>query len=178
MKGVVLKLGQMGSQWQGILPEPILQALERLQSQVPALPYEHLQNHLRQCYGGEPGDVFHHIAPQPFAAASLAQVHRAITADGQPVILKIQYTGMAEICRADLQQLRRLLPLGRLFKVPTAQLEALHQELSRSIASELDYTLKLQRLAGAAPAGASRRLLPPGHPGAQRRTRPVDVRRP
>ncbi|MNZ63724.1 putative protein kinase UbiB [compost metagenome] len=146
LKGPVLKLGQMGAQWQGILPEPILQALGRLQNQVPALPYAELYSHLRQCYGGDPGEVFRHIEPQPFAAASLAQVHRAVTADGQPVILKVQYPGMAEICRADLQQLRRLLPLGRLFKAPAAQLEALYWELSRSIAAELDYSLELQRL--------------------------------
>lgn len=146
LKGPVLKLGQMGAQWQGILPEPILDALGRLQNQVPALPYAQLHSHLCQCYGGDLDAVFRHIEPLPFAAASLAQVHRAVTVDGQAVILKIQYPGMAEICRADLQQLRRLLPLGRLFKAPAAQLEALHRELSRSIAAELDYGLELQRL--------------------------------
>lgn len=146
LKGPVLKLGQMSSQWEGILPEPILQALQQLQSQVPALPFAHLQDHLRSCYGSELSRYFRHIDQQPFAAASLAQVHRAITADGQPVILKVQYPGMAAICRADLQQLRRLLPLGRLLKVPSAQLEALHQELARSINAELDYTLELRNL--------------------------------
>ena len=113
---------------------------------MPALPYEHLEAHLQRCYDGDLGRVFRHIDPQPFAAASLAQVHRAVTVDGQPVILKVQYPDMPEICRADLQQLRRLLPLGRLFKAPAVQLEALHQELSRSIAAELDYSLELQHL--------------------------------
>lgn len=146
MKGPVLKLGQMSSQWQGILPEPILQALQRLQNQVPALPFDHLQQHLRACYGSNLSDYFRHIDEEPFAAASLAQVHRAITVDGQPVILKVQYPGMAAICKADLQQLRRLLPLARLLKVPSAQLEAVYQELERSITTELDYVLELHHL--------------------------------
>lgn len=146
LKGPVLKLGQMGAQWQDILPEPILQALTRLQNQVPPLPYAHLHEHLRQRYGCAPETLFRQIDPQPCAAASLAQVHRAVTADGQPVILKIQYPGMEAICRADLRQLRRLLPLGRLFKAPAGQLEALYRELERSIVAELDYGLELQRL--------------------------------
>lgn len=65
MKGPVLKLGQMTSQWQGILPEPILQALGRLQNQVPALPYEYLEAHLQRCYDSDLGRVFRHIDRSP-----------------------------------------------------------------------------------------------------------------
>lgn len=146
MKGPVLKLGQMASQWQDLLPEPVRQALVGLQSQVPALPFAELEGHLRHLYDGDLDRHFRSIDPEPFAAASLGQVHRALTVDGRPLILKVQYPGIARICRADLAQLRRLLPLGRLLGVPGEQLEAVHRELTRSIEAELDYALELQRL--------------------------------
>ncbi len=146
MKGPVLKLGQMASQWRGVLPEPVTEALTRLQNRVPALPYADLQAHLRRVYGADPAQFFRHIEEQPFAAASLGQVHRAVALDGKPLVLKVQYPHIAEICAADLRQIRRLLPLGRLLGVPPVQLETLYQELASTIARELDYTQELRCL--------------------------------
>lgn len=146
MKGPVLKLGQMAAQWQDLLPEPIVQALTRLQNQVPALPFAELEAHLCRLYDGDLQRHFRHIEPQPCAAASLGQVHRAVARDGRPLMLKVQYPGMAEICRADLAQLRRLLPLGRLLRAPAGQLDGVYRELARSIEAELDYALELERL--------------------------------
>lgn len=146
MKGPVLKLGQMASQWHDILPEPVSRALEVLQNRVPALPYEHLQAHLQSVYGGALTAHFAHIDEQPFAAASLGQVHRARGLDGEALVIKIQYPGIAAICAADLRQLRRLLPLGRLFRAPAAQLEGVYRELEQSIQAELDYAAEMQRL--------------------------------
>ena len=146
MKGPVLKLGQMASQWQGVLPEPVALALASLQNRVPALPFSALREHLQQVYGADLGQFFQQIDEQPFAAASLGQVHRAIAADGRALVLKVQYPGIAEICQADLRQLRRLLPLGRLFRAPAEQLEGLYQELAMVIEVELDYPAEMRRL--------------------------------
>ena len=146
MKGPVLKLGQLASQWQDVLPEPIAEALGNLQNRVPALPFSALRGHLQQVYGADLGLFFQQIDEQPFAAASLGQVHRAIAADGRALVLKVQYPGIAEICQADLRQLRRLLPLGRLFRAPAEQLEGLYQELAAVIEAELDYPGEMRRL--------------------------------
>jgi predicted unusual protein kinase regulating ubiquinone biosynthesis (AarF/ABC1/UbiB family) len=146
MKGPVLKLGQQASQWQDMLPEPISRALERLQNRVPALPFEDLEPHLQAVYDGQLHQLFRSIERQPCAAASLGQVHRARDARGRALILKIQYPGIDAICRADLRQLRRLLPLGRLFGTPQKQLHALYDELQRSITAELDYQAELLSL--------------------------------
>lgn len=146
MKGPVLKLGQMASQWHDVLPEPVSRALGSLQNRVPALPYASLQAHLRAVYQGELSAHFAHIDEQPFAAASLGQVHRARGLDGEALVLKIQYPGIAEICAADLRQVRRLLPLGRLFRAPAAQLEGIYLELEQTIHAELDYAAEMQRL--------------------------------
>lgn len=138
MKGPVLKLWQMAAQWESVLPAPICQALSQLQSQVPALPFAAFEQVLDDAYAGGWRAHFARIDPEPFAAASLGQVHRAQTLDGQAVIIKLQYPGMADICRADLQQLRRLLPLGRLLRTPASALEQVYQELARAVAAELD----------------------------------------
>ena len=148
MKGPVLKLGQQASQWQGVLPEPISQALTRLQNRVPALPFSALEEHLQRLYHGQLHQIFQPVEREPCAAASLGQVHRARDARGRALVLKIQYPGIRDICIADLKQLRRLLPLGRLFRAPAEQLEALYSELHGSIHAELDYErerISLQR---------------------------------
>ncbi|MCF7201972.1 ABC1 kinase family protein [Pseudomonas oligotrophica] len=139
MKGPVLKLGQQASQWQDVLPEPVSAALARLQNQVPALPFAALEANLQRLYEGELYRLFETIEAQPCAAASLGQVHRARDRQGRALILKIQYPGIRGICDADLRQLRRLLPLGRLFGTPPARLEAVYAELQRAIDEELDY---------------------------------------
>src|SRR3990167_8601166 len=78
MKGPVLKLGQMASQWQDVLPPPVAAALGNLQNRVPALPFEALRGHLQQVYGDDLGQFFQHIDEQPFAAASLGQLRRLL----------------------------------------------------------------------------------------------------
>lgn len=139
MKGPVLKLGQQASQWQGVLPPPISMALARLQNRVPALAFSALEGHLEELYGGQLHLLFQPIESEPAAAASLGQVHRARDQQGQALIVKIQYPGIAAICAADLRQVRRLLPLGRLFGTPAKQLDAIYAELHRGIHLELDY---------------------------------------
>lgn len=139
MKGPVLKLGQQASQWQDVLPPPISAALARLQNKVPSLPFASLEAHLQRLYGGQLHELFESIERQPAAAASLGQVHRARDRQGRALIMKIQYPGIRAICEADLRQLRRLMPLGRLFGTPSGRLEAVYLELQRAIDKELDY---------------------------------------
>lgn len=139
MKGPVLKLGQQASQWQDILPPPISAALAQLQNQVPSLPFAALEAQLQRRYSGQLHELFDSIDTQPAAAASLGQVHRARDRQGRALIMKVQYPGIRAICDADLRQLRRLMPLGRLFGTPSARLEAVYLELQRAIDQELDY---------------------------------------
>ena len=139
MKGPVLKLGQQASQWQDVLPPPISAALARLQNQVPSLPFASLEAHLQRLYDGQLYQLFESIEHRPAAAASLGQVHRARDRQGRALIMKIQYPGIRAICDADLRQLRRLMPLGRLFGTPAARLESVYRELQHAIEQELDY---------------------------------------
>lgn len=139
LKGPVLKLGQTLSHWQDVLPAPITDALASLRSDVDPVPWSRIRRRLTQELGQPPEATFAWIDPEPMACASLGQVHRARLPDGTAVVVKTQYPDMRAICEADLRQLRRLLPLGRLMGIPADRLEAVHAELARAIREELDY---------------------------------------
>ena len=91
---------------------------------------------------GEPvGKVLADIDPEALAAASIGQVHRATTKDGEDVAVKIQYPGIAEAVEVDMRNARLLIPLlGRI--APGLDTKALADELTERISEELDYELE------------------------------------
>jgi predicted unusual protein kinase regulating ubiquinone biosynthesis (AarF/ABC1/UbiB family) len=88
--------------------------------------------------GRPPEQVFARWDPEPIAAASIGQVHRAITHDGRAVAVKVQYPGIAETIAADLSNvalLRRMLRVT----APSQDVDALLAELRERVLEELDY---------------------------------------
>ncbi|MCE8032287.1 AarF/ABC1/UbiB kinase family protein [Billgrantia tianxiuensis] len=138
LKGPAMKLAQIMAQWDDLLPPDLADELARLQRQAEPMPWEGIRRTLIEQYG-ELESRFSEIEPQPFASASMGQVHRAITREGETLVLKVQYPGLAEVLEGDLAQLRRIMRLGRWFKVPQVRLDALFEELAASLRSELDY---------------------------------------
>jgi len=139
LRGPLLKLGQTASQWRDVLPDPIAEALASLRSAADPVPWPAIRSVMERELGEPPEAAFSWIEREVTACASLGQVHRARLPDGTAVVVKAQYPDMAAICEADLRQLRRLLPLGRLLGIPAQRLEAVHAELARTIRRELDY---------------------------------------
>ncbi len=146
LKGPAMKLAQVMSQWDDLLPPELADELARLQRQATPMPWESIRGTLEAQYG-ELEAVFDDVETAPFASASMGQVHRAVTRDGQTVVLKVQYPGLAEVLESDLAQLRRLMRLGRWFRVPQARLDALFEELAASLRDELDYRAEAEHLA-------------------------------
>ncbi|MCE8019995.1 AarF/ABC1/UbiB kinase family protein [Halomonas sp. MCCC 1A11036] len=138
LKGPAMKLAQIMAQWDDLLPPDLTDELARLQRQAEPMPWEGIRRTLVEQYG-ELESRFSKIEPQPFASASMGQVHRAVTHEGETLVLKVQYPGLAEVLEGDLAQLRRIMRLGRWFKVPQVRLDALFEELAASLRSELDY---------------------------------------
>jgi predicted unusual protein kinase regulating ubiquinone biosynthesis (AarF/ABC1/UbiB family) len=108
LKGLALKVGQMLSYMDGALPaeaEPVYRrVLAKLQREAPSLPWDAARGVLEE----ELGDVSAHFAqidPEPFAAASIGQVHRASLLDGTAVAVKIQYPGVDRAILADLKNI-------------------------------------------------------------------------
>jgi predicted unusual protein kinase regulating ubiquinone biosynthesis (AarF/ABC1/UbiB family) len=139
MKGVLMKIGQMASYVDDGLSPVARRTLSRLQDSVPPMSPELAAGVIEEELGGPPELVFARWDPVPIAAASIGQVHRAMTRDGRAVAVKVQYPGIAETIAADLGNvalLRRLLKIT----APNQDVDALIAELRERVLEELDYT--------------------------------------
>ncbi|MBT9488996.1 MAG: ubiquinone biosynthesis protein UbiB [Rubrivivax sp.] len=135
-----VKLGQLLAGRADLLGPDWIAELSRLHSQVPALPWAAVLPQLREDLGGEPDVVFAHFEPEPLAAASIAQVHRARLHDGTEVVVKLRRPGIDTVIAADLRLLARLAPLAARQWPALAPYrpEALVREFGRSLRRELD----------------------------------------
>ena len=116
MKGALMKLGQMASYLDQGLPEPVREALAQLQSDAPPMAPELAASVVEAELGAHPDQLFTTWDPTPLAAASIGQVHRAVTLDGTAVAVKVQYPGVADAIAADLDNSEMLFSmLGMLF---------------------------------------------------------------
>jgi predicted unusual protein kinase regulating ubiquinone biosynthesis (AarF/ABC1/UbiB family) len=138
MKGVLMKVGQMASYVDDGLSPAVRRTLARLQDSVPPMSPELAAAVVEEELGAPPERAFARWDPRPIAAASIGQVHRAITLDGRAVAVKVQYPGIAETIAADLRNvalLRRMLQIT----APAQDVDALLAELRERVAEELDY---------------------------------------
>src|SRR6185503_18637575 len=112
MKGVPLKLGQMASYIDGLAPpgyeEKFQRVLTNLQEKAPPLSPEAAARVVREDLGAPPEQIFASWTRQPFAAASIGQVHRAVTHGGETVAVKVQYPGIDKAIENDLKSLSLL----------------------------------------------------------------------
>jgi predicted unusual protein kinase regulating ubiquinone biosynthesis (AarF/ABC1/UbiB family) len=146
LKGPAMKLAQVMSQWDDLLPPDLANELARLQRQAEPMPWPRIREALVLQYG-DIDQFFSDIEERPFASASMGQVHKAVTHAGETVVLKVQYPGLADVLESDLKQVRRIMGLGRWFKVPQARLDALFEELAAGLREELDYHAEANALA-------------------------------
>jgi predicted unusual protein kinase regulating ubiquinone biosynthesis (AarF/ABC1/UbiB family) len=138
MKGVMMKIGQMASYIDDGLSPAVRHTLARLQDSVPPMSPQLAAAVVEEELGAPPERAFARWDPQPIAAASIGQVHRAVTLDGRAVAVKVQYPGIAETIAADLRNvalLRRMLRIT----APAQDVDALLSELRDRIGEELDY---------------------------------------
>ncbi len=101
-----IKLGQVLSTRRDLVPDEVAEEFEKLQSGCPVVPFEEIKKQLDREFSGRVGEIFQSIEEKPIAAASMAQAHRAILADGQKVVLKILRPGIEDILSADMEILQ------------------------------------------------------------------------
>jgi predicted unusual protein kinase regulating ubiquinone biosynthesis (AarF/ABC1/UbiB family) len=138
MKGVLMKIGQLASYVDDGIAPPARRILGRLQDSVPPMSAELAAGMIKAELGDAPEKVFREWDPRPIAAASIGQVHRAITADGLAVAVKVQYPGIADTIAADLGNVALIKSLLKM-AVPSQDVTALLEELRARIGEELDY---------------------------------------
>ena len=141
MKGAMMKLGQMASYLDQGLPEPVREALAELQQDAPPMAPELAAQVVREELGADPETLFAEWDPVPIAAASIGQVHRALTHDGRAVAVKVQYPGVDTAIRGDLDNAGMLFT-GMRYLFPGLDPEPLVEELRARIIEELDYRLE------------------------------------
>ncbi len=138
MKGALMKLGQMASYLDQGLPEHVRLALADLQSDAPPMSPELAAGMIRAELGAPPEEVFAEWDPIPIAAASIGQVHRAMTHEGQAVAVKVQYPGVADAMGADLANVGLIFAgMGQIFR--GLDHEPMVAELRARLIEELDY---------------------------------------
>ncbi len=107
-----VKLGQILSTREDLLPPAWTDELNRLYSRVAPVPFDDLLPQIEQALGRSPFEVFANLEREPYAAASIAQIHRASLPSGTPVILKIRRPGIVAKVDADLRILEHLAHLA------------------------------------------------------------------
>lgn len=146
LRGGVLKLGQFISCRMDLLPPAYIDALSALQDNVPAIPTEIIVQRIETELGRPLAEVFQFFDEQPLAAASLAQVHKAVLLTGEAVAVKVQVPGVRETVEVDLNAAQSLT---KMFKdlVPQIDMATILTELKRSVREELDYRIEAENMA-------------------------------
>lgn len=138
MKGAVMKFGQIMSLMSGVVPDEMSAQLATLQSNAPPMSYHLVEEVVQREFGRSPSKVFRRFEREPFAAASIGQVHRATLHDGTHVAVKVQYPGVREAIGHDLANVGMLISMAG---VVSRGLDPgpIISDLKDGILSELDY---------------------------------------
>ena len=149
MGGVMIKVGQFLSSRLDVLPPEVTDELANLQDEVPAEDFEAIRALAEAELGASLTEIFASFDPEPLAAASLGQVHRARLkagkdADFQNVVAKIQRPHIASIVNVDLSALRRVGAWLMRYRPirDHADVPALLKEFSATLYEEIDYELE------------------------------------
>jgi predicted unusual protein kinase regulating ubiquinone biosynthesis (AarF/ABC1/UbiB family) len=147
LKGPMMKVAQMLATIPDALPEDYAAEMMRLQSQAPPMGASFVRRRMQAELGPDWRNRFAAFDATPAAAASLGQVHRATSLEGELLACKLQYPDMASAVEADLAQLDLLMSLHRRIG-PAINTREMAREIRARLREELDYEreAKLARL--------------------------------
>ena len=149
MKGAAMKVGQVASFVDtGAFPpefqERIQQKLAELRDAAPRVPFKRMRKVIEDELDEPLGDLFEDFGEEAVAAASIGQVYRArLRGDGREVAVKVQYPGVAQAVRADLQNLGLIMRAAKRI-APGMDTKAMTREIRERLADELDYEHEAQ----------------------------------
>ncbi len=141
MKGAMMKIGQVASYLDTGLPDHVRTTLASLQSDSPPMSGALAAQQIEKSFGQTPDKLFHTWDETPIAAASIGQVHKAVTHEGDAVAVKIQYPGIKEVIASDLTKADWLFKaISVMF--PGLDPDPIVVEIRSRLSEELDYVLE------------------------------------
>jgi predicted unusual protein kinase regulating ubiquinone biosynthesis (AarF/ABC1/UbiB family) len=149
MKGAAMKVGQVASFIDtGAFPpefqERVQAKLAELRDAAPRVPFERMRKLIEDDLGERLSDTFEEFDEEAVAAASIGQVYRARLQDGRAVAVKVQYPGVAQAVRADLQNLGLIMRVAKRM-APGMDVKAMTHEIRERLTDELDYEHEAQQ---------------------------------
>ncbi len=163
-KGPLMKVAQLLATIPDLLPQAYAEEFRKLQANAPPMGRPFVERRMRAELGADWRARFASFDLDAAAAASLGQVHRAESHEGQALACKLQYPDMASAVEADLGQLKNLLSLFKTMDGTIDSSEAI-EEVSERLREELDYERELKHM----------RLFAALYQGEQRIKTPVPV---
>ncbi len=136
-----IKVGQILATRVDLFSPPFISEFGKLQDQAPPMEFDELLPQLEDDLGGKIDEIFLHVDREPIAAASLAQVHRAVLQDGTEVVLKIRRPDIRRVIEADLRLLARLVDI---IEADAVEFRRYHprevvRQITQSLRRELDF---------------------------------------
>ncbi len=147
MKGVLMKAGQLVSFIFETLPDDAQAALATLQADAAPMAPSLAAQVVRDDLGDAPERLFLDWQDMPAAAASIGQVHRAVTHDGRDVAVKVQYPGVDAAIEHDLDAAEVMYGMFSAMMLKGLDVKGLVDELRDRMMEELDYTVESDNLA-------------------------------
>jgi predicted unusual protein kinase regulating ubiquinone biosynthesis (AarF/ABC1/UbiB family) len=150
LRGAFMKMAQLLSMRQDLFPAEALEVLSVVQSSVPPMPWAKVRRVITAELGASPEERFARFEHEAFAAASLGQVHRAELRGGKPVVVKVQYPGVADTVYQDIKNIRALVrvfdSIARDVMRQDVDSKDVVRELEERLAEELDYRREADNL--------------------------------
>jgi ubiquinone biosynthesis protein len=136
-----IKLGQILSTRPDLVPMEYIDELSSLQDKVPSFPFEQVRNVVSAEFGMPPEDLFDTLEEEPFASASIGQVHRAVLKDGESVAVKFQRPGIQKIIEVDLEIMLHLATLAErhIEELSFHRPVKIVEEFAKTLEKEIDY---------------------------------------
>ena len=135
-----IKMGQILSTRPDLISPAYVKTLRQLQDQVKPDPFSSVQQTFKEQTDHDIDEVFASFDKQPFASASIGQVHHATLKAGTPVVVKVQHPAVSQLVNTDIALLQRAVKLFKYVpnEMTVVNLDRVLDELSRSLLSEVN----------------------------------------
>ncbi|MBM4250813.1 MAG: AarF/ABC1/UbiB kinase family protein [Deltaproteobacteria bacterium] len=142
LKGAAMKAGQLVSlEFSDILPPEVVAILRQLHDSGTFMPFDQVRYILGRELGAERLSMLEDISPEPIAAASIGQVHKA-RLNNQDVAVKVQFPGVANSIDSDLNVLRKLVSMAIQLRGTPVDMDPIFAAIAASLKREADYRLE------------------------------------